>query len=107
MKKYLLMLLLVAPLLGQEQDKAILIGLTATDVITTSYILRTGGFEMNPLVEPIADNMVLYSAVKVMVVAAYLNSNPSKNNIRIVNFITALVVGNNFYQIITKEQACK
>lgn len=103
MKKFLLILLLVAPLLGQEQDKTILLGLTVADVITTSYVISTGGMEANPIARPMVENPGLYLGVRLVVTAIYLNSNPTKKQTRFLNSVLGLFVANNLYQIITKD----
>ena len=104
--KFLLILFLTVPLLGQgtEQDKAVLLGLTVADVITTSYILSTGGMEANPIAAPMVENPGIYLAVRLVVTAIYLNSEPTKRQTRFLNGILGLFVANNLYQIMKNSE---
>ncbi len=101
------MLFLTAPLLGQgtEQDKAVLVALTVADVITTSYIIGTGGVEANPIARPLVEPPGLYLGLRLAVTAIYLNSEPKKRQTRFLNSVLGLFVVNNLYQIIKNNEA--
>ena len=91
-------ILLSASLWGQDTTaSSVLIGLTVMDVVTTNYIMATGGIELNPLLP--ADNLFALAAIRGIIVVAYLATKPPKLHIWILNIITSTAVVNNLWQI--------
>ena len=74
-----------------------LIGLTVADVMTTSYIVNTGGVEFNPLLP--AENLAVMILIKGILVTLYLRTEPPKKHVWVMNFILSTAVINNIYQI--------
>lgn len=97
--KQLLFILLFSPLWGQED---ILVGLTVMDVVTTHYILSTGGMELNPLLP--AENLGALAGVKLIITYCYLKTKPPKKQIWVIVGLISTAVINNLWQIHKWEQ---
>lgn len=96
--KYLTLLFLSASLSAQDSTASnVFIGLTVMDVITTNYIMNTGGVELNPLLP--ADDLFALGAIKGVLAVAYLKANPPKKHIWIINIIMSTATINNLWQI--------
>lgn len=95
--KYLIALtIFIAPLSAQED---VFIALHVLDGITTHYgvTMSHGATELNPLVP--ADDIAKLVLFKAVFITLYLKQKPPKKEFWIINFITAIVVSNNMYQI--------
>lgn len=75
------------------------------DLGTTKMLLDRGGVEMNPIVAPIADNMLAFGAVKaiplIMLGKQLKNMDKKKTTkvLKALNLFMGGLVANNLYQL--------
>lgn len=97
--KYLIFLLLVSISFGQDlsNQKKYFATMQVLDYSTTMYALDQGYTEINPIMQPVVQDQVLFAMVKIGIY--YIGTSLDQETLKYLNMIYTIIIINNIYQL--------